>query len=390
MVVYASYTTEQALVPLINTKPFTAPQLQFMIYVGAYVVLNGNYTLNQKFKNEDGNVVVKVISYDPNTDVLHGNVLMDLSNVVDDVYRTDSLGNNIQPIDTGLAAGITEVVTSTNYVVAKPENIVDICFVFHMDDVDNGLVNGQGIRNCYLCRFHYISTQSDDKFLHPIENHESSFPSELREYKGLDSKDCTSSILWYRLSDLQDDVFRALNRWGGQQPNKYKLKFPFGNILWAYIKHCTKGVVEETTLSSRGYCRPMTTKGIRRQTVRARRPKPSTMLRFENYDQLNCLRRILGNSITLGVRKRKPKLGESDIVQPLTTINIIIGNNGEAGNNNGRVVTKIDFVNNLKDPHIMLYYDDYTFSRNSKKLVNRDDENIIENEFIKYMLISHF
>jgi hypothetical protein len=68
--------------------------------------------------------------------------------------------NYVNPLTTGVAAGIPEVVTCMYKVIASTSDIEDIAFVFHITDFINGRVYGQGISNCYLLRYNYLSNNT--------------------------------------------------------------------------------------------------------------------------------------------------------------------------------------------------------------------------------------
>ena len=390
MVPYNTYTTQEVIEPSINDRPFTSSQLQLPMYVGSYVIIEGhNFTLDE-LKNRNGHVVIRIISYDDNTNTLHGKVFVPLYTLLDRVEELDNLGNTVDPIQTGIPAGIEELVATTKYVVATPQDIIDVCFVFHMEDVENGIVNGQGITNCYTYRYRYNCEETVMQQLTNVE-YTPCFPSEMEEYTGEHSPSCTGSTLWYQMSSLQDDLFRILNRSGERQQTRYRQKFNFGTTLWRYLKYRTEGIVDEVELShAKGNIRTITTKGLKRNTVREKNKKKPTMLRFETNTQLKCLRSILGNSVTIGIRKRRPKLEESDTLLPPATLNIVVGNNADNKKNQSLPLTRIDFINSQKDSHLIIFYDDYNLNHNATRLTNRDDNDIINNNFIKYMLSSNF
>ena len=139
-----------------------------------------------------------------------------------------------------------------------------------------------------------------------------------------------------------------------------------------------------------GYIRTFTLKGLDRETVRA--PNNRVLLRFQNDNQLNCLRSILGNAVTIGQRVRRPRLFERVMFRPLNRLHVIFGRNSIQPVRLGRGdrSSRIDFIISDYDSQIVLYYDDYLLSINLDELVNRRNENIIDNEFIQYMLESNF
>ncbi len=389
MAPYNTYITQQVNNPLINSRPFTSSLLRLQMYVGSYVIIEGHHLNENELKNRNGHVVIRIMSQNDNNNTIHGRVFIPLYTILDRVEESDNLGNPVDPIQTGIPAGIEELVSTTKYVEACPQDIIDVCFVFHMEDVENGVVNGQGIKNCYMYRYTYNLPEVPAKQQLTHVEYTPCFPSQMEEYTAEHSPSCTGFTLWKQISRLQDELFKILNRYGERQQTRYRQKFDFDATLWRYLVYRTQGIVEEVNLSTaKGNIRSMTTKGLKRHTLRENSKKKPTMLRFETFSQLKCLRSILGNSVTIGVRKRRPRLEDSDTLVPPTTLNIVVGK--DDSNNPITVLTRIDFINSQKDSHFIILYDDYNLNHNAKRLANRDENDIIHNNFIKYMMDPNF
>jgi hypothetical protein len=212
------------------------------MYVGSYVIIEGHHLNENEFKNRTGHVVIRIMSHDEHTNMIHGKVFIPLYTILERVEELDSLGNSVDPIQTGIAAGIEEVVSTTKYVVASPQDIIDFCFVFHMEDVENGVVNGQGITNCYTYRYSYDVYEGPVmQQLTPAE-YTSCFPSKMGLYTAQHLPSCTGSILWYKISSLQDDLFKILNRSGKRQQTRYpEMQFQHNSMELSeisYTRYC--------------------------------------------------------------------------------------------------------------------------------------------------------
>jgi hypothetical protein len=51
----------------------------------------------------------------------------------------------------------------------------------------------------------------------------------------------------------------------------------------------------------------------------------SSMIRFETEDKLRCLSTILGELVTVKVRKRRPKYGVVELLQRNDVMNVVAG-----------------------------------------------------------------
>jgi hypothetical protein len=180
-----------------------------------------------------------------------------------------------------------------------------------------------------------------------------------------------------------------MNKYSEKDDNTTEMEFPFDELIWSYLIYRTKDVLVEHELLSDGTIRCFTLKGMIRETMRTGN-EASYILRFQTEDQLECLREILGDATTLGIRMRRPQLNVKTIIQPNTTMNIIIGSDMEQ-NSPFRInsnANRIDFIKNDNNSYIVVKYEGYKLSSNSKLLLNKKHQNIINHFHIKYMMDS--
>jgi hypothetical protein len=380
MVVYC-YVSQYNTSPDYGTLPFYVPRLKGFLSVGTYVLLNGE-GVPDRFWTQDGNVIARVVSCNYYNNTIDCNLLLPMRSI----FATLNPAGQYQyhHLESGIAAGVVEVVLSQHQCVASTSDIEDVAFVFHIIDYLHGRVYGQGISNCFLLRYTYsINNQS----LTPSD-YESCFPSFYLDHRTL-LFSCTVTSLWRSISNLQDILWKVLNRPSQNQNTTVKIMFPFDPILWGYLLVRSQGIVEEINFSDAGFIRSFTLKGMWRYTVWS--PQRSSLLRFETQSQLQCLRSIIGASTTIGIRIRRPRLNCHDRLLPLTTVNAIIGSTTpELPIRRTSVRNRIDFFFNDYDSHIIVNYDSYVLSGNGRELRNNNYENIANNQYVTYMRRSFF
>jgi hypothetical protein len=357
--------------------------MKIAVSIGAYIVLRGDDIENDFLKSSSGNIIAQILSFNKDLNIINCRVLVLLSSVIPLLtYDVDEDGNIIELIREGEASGIYEVVSSCYQVLASPVDIIDLSFIFNLLDFESGRAYGQGINNCFLLRYKH---NNQTNLLTTLKD-QITFPSNSIGHYYFDS--CSSSVIWYRISSLQDAIWRALNCRADRQDNCVRIPFYFDDVLRAYLLYRTRGIVNPVKMSS-GFIRSLTLKGLQRATYKI--PNKRMLLRFQDDNQLRCLRSIIGNSATIGQRLRRPKLFEKTILQPLTRLNVIIGRALQlpVRLRRGDRSSRIDFIISDYDSKIVVYYDDYLLSKEADELVNRQNQNIIDNEFIQFMIESN-
>ena len=124
MVVYQDDNTQLSS-PMYNAFPLYSPNLKFLISIGSFVLLYSNDGINPEFQNGSGQIIAQVLSFNDTKNLIMCCVYLKLSTVIR-YANTDSEGNNIRRICTGLAAGIPEIVSTIKKVTAKWDDVMDI------------------------------------------------------------------------------------------------------------------------------------------------------------------------------------------------------------------------------------------------------------------------
>jgi hypothetical protein len=238
-------TASEPAIPQYSELPLHSPVMKMHISNGSFVMMNGDSVQDTIVKTREGQIVVQLTSYDTSRNVIEGNLLVLLSHVLDVVgVSLDTEGTEVRRIYDGIASGFVELVKTPNRVIATINDIIDVCFVFDLENIEDGRAFGLGISNCYLCRYYYLP---DNQQIEPFKLEER-FASDNPQHTS--TRRCTSSILWYSICALQDVIWRSLNRYGERQENWSKVKCNMNDILWDYLIHRTNGLVHEITAKS--------------------------------------------------------------------------------------------------------------------------------------------
>ena len=232
-------------------------------------------------------------------------------------------GIAVQAIEDGPAGKVPEVVQMEKIWSRPAKAIVDVAFVFPLSTIVDGFAVCQGISNAFLCRFEYNEDTTELEEIDIL-----SFPSKYEferppvEHSRYD--DCLPWRLWCSVSILQDTIMKALNRVSSCQGifSKAREKISlFPRESWAYI--CRRVSLEPIKRSGRRV-RQRLLYGLKGQSKRV--DTEVEILRFETTNQLNLLRCLLGISgVTAGVRRPKPRLGETKYLKPNDIVNVIVG-----------------------------------------------------------------
>lgn len=256
------------------------------------------------------------------------------------------------------------------------DKIIDLAFIFSLDDMEDDVTNFFGISNCYLLR-HQI-----DKGKHEPIQHFVKFPCESDDYMC-----CTSSVakIWYDICSIQDVMWKIMNTESERQHTSVRVPVQIDEMTLEYIRYRCAGETNKILLNSRRKRRSMTLKGMKRKTRRAKRRL--YLLRFETEASLIRLRQIIGESCTIGVRRRRPKIDTGDRLEFNNTINLIVGFQEDATNKRSDKQyinnESIDFCRDEFDSYIVVRYDSYNYNSSG---VTNENKNHNYNSYVTNIL----
>lgn len=348
--------------PSFAQYPIVVPHMKLMVSIGSTVTLkftndSEKKSVSEYEVNDDGSVVATILSYTSDNEIEC------------QLFQCSKQGNAPDPIMSGRAYGFPEIVKTKYKIVVSIINIVDFAFVFTMNDVEEDVIIYYGISNCYLLRY-----QTDNGTLEPIQNH-IRFPCESEDYYCNRS---TIAKIWYGICTIQDTLWKIMNTESERQVTAVRVPLNVDETLLDYILYRCDGEVKKVLLKTSGKLRSLTSKGMKRYTRRAKRNLH--LLRFDNDVYFGLLRKIIGESCTIGIRRRKPKVDTMDKLQYNNTINLILGK--EWQQTEERTYKQyinhesIDFLVDEYDTFMVVRYD--SFNYNSRGITN-ENKNVTEN-----------
>ena len=344
--------------PHYELQPMCSKILRMMVSIGSSVLIR------TESNNEKEVTIATIVSYTSD------------SEIVCVCYETiDKCKISVSPITSGIGYGLQEVVKTKNKIVVKINDIIDYAFIFEINNLDEYVIDFGGICNCYLVRYQY-----DNNELLEIQNF-LSFPCDSSHHQFWERS--SMAIIWNGICCLQDTLWKVLNSVSEKQVMSVRVPLRIDSILLEYLRYRSLGVVTQQTLRIHGRRRTITIKGMKRYTKRANRKV--SLLRFETVNHFNILRAIIGDACTIGVRRRRPKLGCNDKLQFNDAINLILGSDNIATTKQHVCHESIDIVTDQYESYMCVRYSCYLY--NNKGLCN-EVKNVITNDYISYMLSS--
>lgn len=364
----------EATLPNYGHYPFFAKSMKTFLSVGSNVVIKTKSEADKKLLSEfglDGTVVATILSYSSEDEITCV------------IYQHTELlqpcCNPPLPLMSGPSYGLKEIVKTRNKVVVSANDIVDHAFVFTIIDVEADVINHYGITNCYLLRYQFDNNTKED-----IEHHVK-FPCESMGYPFIQRT--LAAKIWYGITRIQDALWKVMNSESERQITIVRVPLVIDDETLDYIAYRCGDEVKKITINTKGRKRCITTKGLKRKAGRAR--NNLSILRFETEAQLVTLRKIIGKTTTVGIRRRRPKIGTTDQLELNNTINLIVGKNNN--NNQQPALTtqryirheSIDLVVDANDKFMIVRYDSYNYNR---KGVTNESSDLSENAYVVEIL----
>jgi hypothetical protein len=231
--------------------------------------------------------------------------------------------------------------------------VLELCFVFYYNDVVEGKFCCEGMKNAFYIRYRY----SGEAIIEPISKEGQpfvSFPSLFPMYSSYWSS-CWSSEVWDAITMVQQAVTGLLCRYSqsqGMHPSgRSRLTIPAGvmSYIQLWLRH-------RNIFASRKRCSRMQ-KHVRIGIIfrKIKNEVIGLCWRFDTESKLEVLAQLFGRNITIGVRRRPPKLGVSYSAMQNDKLNVVVGKPGE-GDTDATTKTDcrgIDFIYHA--PYLEIY-----------------------------------
>jgi len=246
-------------------------------------------------------------------------------------------GHHIPDMSARACENIKELVKTEHKATVSNEDVIDLAFVLDPGFIDKKTnIVFLGMENVFLCRYEWSVACHN---ICTIENLKS-FPVTALRSNGCPNsiKDTFPRRVFDCIGLMQERCRRVLCRYSERQGNfcHFTQEFNFPQDVWEYLcdRFHRRGVVM-TRMPRRSVIRTKTLAGLR--TVTMRISKPIDCLSFKTERELQVLREVFGTTCSMGLRQRRPKLGEGEkTLKWGDIINVIVPhNNGDRIIRNG-------------------------------------------------------
>lgn len=242
----------------------------------------------------------------------------------------------------------------------NPNDVISIAWVFQLQDIDAHQHEGhQGMMNLFI-----LHHNDEGMYTHIYSCHP--FCSKYPQF-ALCGADCYQERVWYGLQVLRSEIGRHLGRFSEKQGsfNKVSSQVVVGREAWAYLlAHVGQSIrtpIGRNAMVSKRVLEP----GLLLKSQQS--VFYSTFVRFETEEELRVLSTILGELVTVEVRKRRPKYGVVESFHLNDIANVVAGS--EEREEPFRIRTSqqgVDFVHDgTNRVRIRLRYQRYQRSRDS-------------------------
>jgi hypothetical protein len=362
------------ITPSYEAFPLYVAKFRTMMSIGTSVVLScafdGSelYSIDQLYWNEKV-VIATILQYKQETNTIRVNLWQSpLNHDCNQQLRTFSVGH---------AAGLTELVQTFAVIELNAASILDVAFLFQEKEIKSGKSICQGIRNCFVVRYHYNNGVYSDmvSFYTFPSNH----PCHLY------FNTCYLYRIWSCISMIQDIIWVSLNK-ATEKQSKFgeSTRFHIDQEMIDYLVLQSISVVPVQPVKSPVRIRATTMKGLRRVAFWVHRD--AFMLRYDTEKQLSTLRSIIGNATALGMQKRRPKLASPDKIIFNDPFHLIFGSSkAEASMKIRTHRPGVDIIYNQQQCIVSVRYEKFIY--NDAFIQNQQYNNTIsKNLFIRDMM----
>jgi len=197
-------------------------------------------------------------------------------------------------------------------------DITSIAWVFQQQDLDTNQHEGhQGMENLFLL---HHNDQGQHTHIHTCHT----FCSDYHRFS-LVAVDCYQERVWCGLQVLRSEISRHLGRFSEKQGSYTRVssQVVVGKEAWHFllskVGHAIGSPIGRNSMASKRVLEP----GLHLKSHRWM--FYSTLLRFETEDELRCLSTVLGELVTVEVRKRRPKYGVVESLHLNDVMNVVAG-----------------------------------------------------------------
>lgn len=229
-----------------------------------------------------------------------------------------SLRKQLPQITDGPGLGLQELVICSGKDIEVPtKDIVDLAFVFHPNDVHlQYAISLYGMKNAFVCRACFVNDE-----IHATVNYDS-IPISLY------ARDSYHGRIWKAIMRVRAGLYNTLNRsliyQGCKRVSRTHLDsacfYHFVDSVDRFLKESGNGAMKRHTFFEKKKC----TGAVPIYAAKSEMVSHLCyLIRFETESQLSALRNVIGAFATTGVRRLRPKKGETAPITTNQTINFV-------------------------------------------------------------------
>jgi len=180
------------------------------------------------------------------------------------------------------------------------------------------------MENAFVCRYEWCHNSKQLQTLADLQ----SFPATMICHNGCpnSTKDTFPKRVFDCIGLVQEWCRRVLCRYSERQGNfcQFSEEFNFPQDVWEYLcDHFYQKGVQMTKMPRQSMIRTKTL--IRLCTITIHATKPFDHLSFKTEPELDSFRAVFGTTCSMGLRQRRPKVGEGErTLKWGDTINVIV------------------------------------------------------------------
>lgn len=348
-------------IPHFKQSALLSPVMHVNVSVGSPVVIR--HAQDEWSTNRDDIIVGTIVSY-----VSESEIVCSTYELIDEV---DCMASTPR-IPFGVGYGMKEVVKTTGRIVVNIHDIVDFAFIFKYDNIEDDFVEYGGINNCFLIRY-----QLDEGVYEDIKGY-LKFPCDSSSHPFYNRS--SIATIWHGITNIQETLWKVLNSESERQVTVVRVPLNVDFILLQYLLYRCSGVIGKVTVKETGVVRCVTMRGMKRVTKKSKRNV--FFLRFETEQHIALFHSMIGDSSTIGIRRRRPKLGCFDKLAENNAINVILPKSQVITTKRYVYHDSIDIVSDECNSFMMVRYGSYMY--NGTRLENERSD-IINNDYIMKM-----
>jgi hypothetical protein len=293
----------------VTDRPAYCPQVKAVLSPGNYIIFKNDNTMFDCDEQEDLSIGL-IMKTEGNGSKVEVNLFQRVTPLVVKDLRLPTFTHPRHK-------WIPKVIRTERCHWINAASITTIAWVFqsHLMEPNEG---HQGMSNLYLLTHNDWGDLIGSNDCYP-------FCSYYAMYNSFFSDCCYPERVWNGLQNLRSEISRHLGRFSEKQGSFTKVSslVVIGSEAWQFLLSRVESRVGAPVGRNSWIQKRVLEPGLLLKSNS--KGYYSTMIRFETEDELHCLSSVLGELVTVDVRKRRPRYGVVESLHLNDVINIIAG-----------------------------------------------------------------